>query len=430
MDDWRRRGIIAGVLAAALTLVAGFIVVGALTGNGGGSPVAASTGPSPSGSGAQLSSGPPATKAATPSAYLAWVPVGLPSGFSAAAARLPQIARTTTVGADNVWLTRSADSAGTVVDDPSPNMIPIDAAGIDPRRFASFLPSPYRQIVAGLGPDQAILSRTSAKLRRLGPGGTLTFQGGVTVKVAAVLPDVLVGAEEVVVDTATGASIGITHDRYLLLRAGPGEPPTDAKLAGELARLLPAALRSGGVQVRAPGETTYLRMADLVLPPALIKARFGEWSGRPDPPHPGFLLIDPTWVAQHIVTVHLPVLGTVTCNKGIIGPLRRAMQTLVNAHAETAVHTYEGCYVPKYLLNDPNASISHHAWGVAVDINAVQSPYGAPPVQDPRLVKAMEDQGFIWGGRFIIPDGHHFEFWRRPGAPPPTVTSGNDLPPA
>jgi hypothetical protein len=349
------------------------------------------------------------TKAVTPDAYLAWVPQGLPHGFAAGAAKLPEIARVTAVLQDTAWMTRSLDVTGKVVDSPAPYAIPIDAAGIEPTRFASFLPKPYRATVAGLGPNEGILSETSATIRRIGVGGSLTFAGG-TVKVTAVVPDVLIGAQELVVDAPTARAIGVQHSRYLIMRANPGSAPTDDQLRAQLLPLLPATLQYPVVQVRAPGETTYLRSADLVLPQEDIKQRFGEWAGRPAPGNAGYLEIDPNWVRDNIVTTTVPILGRVTCNRRFIPPLRAAMGQLASQGEGGVVHDYEGCFVAKFLLNDPNASISHHAWGAAIDINAAESPYGAAPAQSPVLVKAMEQQGFIYGGRFIIPDGAHFEY--------------------
>ena len=347
-------------------------------------------------------------EAVTPDAYLAWVPQGLPPGFAAGAAKLLEMDRVTSVLQDNVWMTRSADATGTVIDSPAPYAIPIDAAGIHPKRFASFLPKPYRAVVASLGPNEGILSETSATLRQIGVGGTMTFHAG-TVKVVAVIPDILVGAQELMVDAPTARTIGVRHSRYLIMHLKKGDlPPSDDELRSQLLPLLPSGTQYPVIQVRAPGETTYLRSADLVLPQEDIKTRFGEWAGRPG--SGGFLEIDPNWVRDNIVTTTVPVIGKVTCNQRLIPALKAAMQQLVSHDQASVVHDYEGCFVAKFLLNDPSASISHHAWGAAIDINAAANPYGAVPVQSPVLVKAMEQQGFIWGGRFIIPDGHHFEY--------------------
>jgi hypothetical protein len=78
------------------------------------------------------------------------------------------------------------------------------------------------------------------------------------------------------------------------------------------------------------------------------------------------------------------------------------------------IDVYSGCYSPRTVARSPTAPPSTHAYGAAIDINAPQSPYGAPPNFDLRAVAILEKWGFNWGGDFLIPDGHHFEFWKLP----------------
>jgi hypothetical protein len=293
-------------------------------------------------------------------------------------------------------------------------MIPIDAASVDPRTFAPFLPPADRAVVTGLANGEGIMGATSAALRGLTPGATLQFDGGVRVRVAAVLPDELVGAAELLVSRATGALIGVRQERYLLLRPSSGAPaPTSERLARTLRPLLPAGLSYREVQVRAPGETPYFRQGDAVLPPVLIKALFGEFAARPEPGRPGYLDVDPAWERRQIVTTKVPVLGEVTCNRALIPQLRGAMAALRRMRLAHLIETYHGCYAPKFINRVPTAMISHHAWGIGFDVNLAGNLFGIAPDQDPRLVRLMERWGFIWGGTFVVPDGNHFEY-RRP----------------
>ena len=57
------------------------------------------------------------TRPAPPETFLAWVPRGLPEGFSERVARQPEIGRLTVVAEDNVWLVRSWSAAEQVRDD-------------------------------------------------------------------------------------------------------------------------------------------------------------------------------------------------------------------------------------------------------------------------------------------------------------------------
>jgi D-alanyl-D-alanine carboxypeptidase len=348
-------------------------------------------------------------------AYLVWVPGGLPPTLEARSRRLGGFDQVTAVAEDTAWMVASYQDDGTVVDKPdAPYMTPIDAAAIDPAGYAAMLPPDARATVSQLRPGEGLLGETSAAIRDLGPGGRMEFQGGFQVTIVGVLPDELVGAAELVVDRDTGDAIGIAEDRYLLLRASPDKHPTASGLRDRILRLLPSQLPYRTAQVRAPGQARYLRMGDAVLPPSLIKLRFGEWRGYPDPASPGSIVIDPTWVDKKIVTTTVPVLGEVTCHRKLIPQLRAAMRELTDAGLASTIHAFNGCFAARNVLSSPSAAISHHAWGIAVDVNADTNPFGRPPAQDRQLVELMERWGFTWGGSWIVPDGMHFEFLRPP----------------
>ncbi|MGZ5298195.1 MAG: M15 family metallopeptidase [Actinomycetota bacterium] len=409
----QRRALIAGVSAFLAVFVSGSVLVSLLNradaGHGSASPSVSASG---------TPSSPQPEPGPRVDAYLAWVPDGLPPGYGAAVAALPTVGKIAVVASDTIWMTSSSDADGNLVDEPpSPYMIPIDAAAIDPRPYARFLPPETRAIVGNLEDGQAILGQTSARLRHLGPGGVMRFLGGASVTVIGVLPDELIGAAEVVVSRATGASIGLTQNRYLLFQLSAGLEPSDQQLERRFRTVLPPGSPYPLVQVRAPGETEYLRAGDDTLPQALIKRRFGEWAGIPQPGDTGLLEIDPAWIQDHIVTVTIPVLGRVSCNRKFLPQLRGAMKEVVTQGLESTIHSFDGCFVARFDLVAPSASISHNAWGAAVDVNADTNRFGSPPVQDPELVALMQRWGLAWGGDQIVPDGMHFEYLGPPIRP-------------
>jgi hypothetical protein len=358
----------------------------------------------------------PLTRPSAPETFLAWVPRGLPDGFADRVRRLPVIGRMTVVAEDNVWLARSWSAAGELVDHPArPYEIPLDAAGVDTRTFAPFLPPADRSALAAVENGEGILGSTSASVRGLGPGAILGFGGGRRVRIAAVLPDELVGAAELLVSEETGRRIGIARDRYLLLQPADGHHLTSGSLRRTIQPLLPRDLGVfGRVQVRAPGETPYFRAGDAVLPPVLLKALFGEFGARTLKSQPGYIEVDPAWRHTHLVTTRIPLLGQVTCHRGIVPQLRGAMQELRSAGLGHLVKTFNGCFVPRFINRDPTAMLSHHTWGIAFDMNLVGNYYGVLPHQDRRLVGTLERWGFLWGGLFVVPDGNHFEYRRTP----------------
>jgi D-alanyl-D-alanine carboxypeptidase len=351
----------------------------------------------------------PVTTPEAPRTFLAWTPGGLPSGFRQRVAELRGMQRTVVVASDNTWMTRSTTPQGEVVDDPQGGYrIPLEVAAVNPREYAPFLPPADRGVIVALADGQGVLGESSARLRHLGPGAVLLF-GSVRVQVAAVLPDELVGAQELMVSRPVGREIGVTHDRYALLQ--PSGDATDASLTKAIKAILPSGLP---LRVRAPGETPYFRQGDAVLPPVQIKLLFGEFAAKPDPSRPGYLLIDPAWERSHIATEWVPLLGRITCNVALFPQIRGVMRELIDDGLAGTIHSYSGCYARRYSNRDPSQAISHHTWGIALDLNVSENPYGATPHQDPRLVTAFEKWGFIWGGTFVLPDGMHFEYRRPP----------------
>lgn len=359
----------------------------------------------------------PPTTPETPSTFLVWVPRGLPQGFASTVATVPKIAATTVVAEDDTWLRRSWTAGGEPVDHPPAGYrIPIDTAAVDPATFASFVPPADRPDIAALNQGAAVLGASSAALRGLGPGSVLDV-GGRTLRVAAVLPDQLVGAAELVVSSRVGATIGVQHDRYMLVQPARGRRMTPDAFRARIAPFLPASLEvNRAVQVRAPGDTPYFRAGDAVLPPVVVKTLFGEFAAR-EGRRPGTLQIDPAWTAAHIATTHVPLLGRVTCNRQIVPQLAAAMRHVKRRAPANVVRSFDGCYVPRFIGWSDDNMLSYHSWGVAFDVNAGANVRGETPRQDPRLVRILERYGFEWGGSWIVPDGNHFEFHR-------TVPSG------
>jgi hypothetical protein len=75
---------------------------------------------------------------------------------------------------------------------------------------------------------------------------------------------------------------------------------------------------------------------------------------------------------------------------------------------------FAGCYSARFIGRDPDARLSHHSWGIAVDFNALENPTGVRPRLDRDVVEIVERHGFTWGGRWLVPDGMHFEWVRFP----------------
>ena len=361
---------------------------------------------------------PPIGPDTSPTTFLAWVPRGLPTGFADAVEELGGIEASTVVAEDIAWLEASWSAAGERVDDPPPRFrIPIDVAAVDAAAYRRFVPAADRPALAAVDDGQAVLSATSAALRELGPGAMLAFAGDVRVRVAAVLPDHLVGAAEMLVDRDVGRALGVRHERYALVR--PVDPDASTGVVKAMLRpLLPSSLGvNRRIQVRAPGDTPYFRAGDAVLPLVVVKALFGEFAARPNPRARGGLIVDPTWLHANIRRTELPAIdGTVTCHRAILPQLEGALRELVDRGLAERLRSYHGCFVPRHIGGDPRNLLSYHSWGIALDVNLAGNVRGQAPRQPPALVRTLERWGFTWGGSWLVPDGSHFEFHRLPAS--------------
>lgn len=402
----RRRRAFVGALAI-LVLLLGAVLAFAPHGSST-APTAAVAGTPPR-TGTTQAPSEPATSP-IPTAYLAWMSGGFPSDFRARVRTLPGIDRSVVVAGDTRWMTASHDASGAVVDRPTPPFaIPIDAFAVNPQEYAPFLPASVRtSVVTALQQGKAVLGEASASLRQIGPGGTMTF-GDRTVTVGAVAPDDAVGWSEMLVSRDVGAQLGIVDERYLLVQLQGS--PRDAAFGRSVETLLPADTL---LRVAHTGETPFLRVASGVDPPVVMKERFGEFAAHPDPADPAYLTMDPAWVAAHIQTRTVPLLGRMTCNRALFPALIASLRAVEQAGLSSEIRTNSGCYAARTVARSPTAPPSQHAYGAAVDINAPENAYGATPTMDPRIVRIFETHDFLWGGNFLIPDGMHFEAYAVP----------------
>jgi hypothetical protein len=274
----------------------------------------------------------------------------------------------------------------------------LDTLVVRPRGYARMLPPRAARIVRRLRPGTALLSRTSARLRRAGRGATLMLTGGRGLRVAGVLDDGLVRSAELVVGPLDGRRLG-GGGAYLLAAVS-----TPAAV-----RRTERAFRGRRTAVAHLGPPPW-PVRGRIARPAALKVRFGEFAVRM-PVGTDWVRPDPAWLARNIVSRPVPVLGSVTCHRRMVPALRRAMAELARRRLGRLVDRtdYAGCYAPRRIPG--SGSLSLHAWGLAVDLNASRNPQGSRPRQDRRLVRIMERHGFSWGGRWpTVPDGMHFEF--------------------
>jgi hypothetical protein len=408
MDALQERALLRGLGTFLAVMIVGSLAVTLATGGSDGADGAtpSPTSPSPSVTG----------PVAAPQAWLAWVPGGLPPGFGDLVSTVTDVTSSTTATADIAWMTASFDAEGDGVDQPkAPWMIPLDVTGVDPT-FASFIPEPERQLVQNLGADEGILSESEAHLRGLGEGSSLLFRGGTTVDIVGTLPDALMGAYELLVPRATGTDIGVAHERYSLFHVRSQTNPTPDMLTPEFDDLLPPDAPYPAVEIRSPGQATYLRANDRTIPPLALKQTFGEFEARPDPTDAGRIAIDPDWINENIRSATLPVLGTVTCASQMLPLLKQAVREITSAGVAAQIVDVGPCFDPVAAPTDPSGPLTAADWGVSIQLNPTSNPPGADPSQPKDLIHEMYKLGFGWGGNDAYPQGALFRYRKAAGA--------------
>jgi hypothetical protein len=301
-------------------------------------------------------------------------------------------------------LRRTERASGRAADaGPSGYAIPLDALVVQPRAYAQVTGAgEARELRSG----RVLLSETSARVRRAARGDRLVLTDGRSPRVASVVADDVARESELVLAAADVPLRDRRNGQVLLATTDPEA----------VARVVPRdRLTRVGVIDTARRDATDRDRGGIVRSVEL-KRRFGEFSVRL-PYGEDWITIDPAWVEREIVTRRVPLLGTVTCNRAMIGPLSRVLRSLQRRGLGHLVDAgdYAGCYAPRRIPG--SGSLSLHAWGLAVDINASANPPGPDSNQDPRLVRAFERAGFTWGGRWpTAPDPMHFELQAPPDA--------------
>lgn len=340
---------------------------------------------------------------------LAWTPGSLPPETEARVERLKEVAHATTVYAGLDWISRSRQPGGSVVDAPRGGFrIPFEIAAIEPREYAAFAPRGARSEIRDLERGELLLADTATRLRHGGKGLRIELTGG-KFSVGGVVSDLAANGYEALM-RAPVPTTWARADRFVLIRLKKARHRDEVE-----AFLRGLAGADAPLQTRTVGENPFLRYGDAVLPQLLVKDIFGEFAARPL--GDGTIEINPRWVARNIRTEAVPLLGSLKCHRVIFPQLREALTEIKRRGLGHLIHRrqYSGCYSPRFINSNPNGRLSHHSWGMAIDINAQENPYGTRPNLDYRIVDVFEDRwGFTWGGHWIVPDGMHFEWVRFP----------------
>lgn len=292
----------------------------------------------------------------------------------------------------------------TVQEARSGYFFPMSTTAVDPERAAPLL---GEEATAVLSAGGLVFGQTSAQLRGAEAGDLVTLVGwdGRTYQfeIGAVVPDELVGWAELALGVDTAAEIGFERASYVAV----WDYGSEDELLLAMWSQLPDALLKIGTRFD-PDDP------DAVLPTVLVKDRFGEFSYRPT--SGDRIVLDPDWRRDNIVDVNLPFLGPFRCHKAVV-PLLEGALAEIEAEGLAWMIDYQdfqiagGCYNPRLIRGgDKGGAVSRHTWGIAIDINPSDNPYGGRVGMDERIGEIFRDWGFAWGAGWRYPDGGHFEW--------------------
>jgi len=249
--------------------------------------------------------------------------------------------------------------------------------------------------------NMAVVSEMTALRHSLVVGDSITFltepKGSNSLLVGLIVPDQYINWTEVLMSRDLGFEFGI----YRIKKATLWTKKLDEKIFIELYKNI----KTKKIQYLTK---TDINKGDWILPAALLKNKFGEFSVKNRDTSSKWVIVDPEWKAINIETKSLPIIGTTTCHKLMWEPLEGALNQIQSeglAHTLSKEEYYGngGCYAPRRITRvNAGGALSRHTWGIAIDINTRSSYH-------PRVVEIFNDWGFAWGGTWTSPDAMHFE---------------------
>jgi hypothetical protein len=205
---------------------------------------------------------------------------------------------------------------------------------------------------------------------------------------------------DVIMNSKRGEQLGLPQGNALLLSTGTLTP---SQLKKDFEKVLDDKTTLKTLAIEFDVEQT------AVLTGESVNEAIGTFSYTDGPD--GTVVPEKSWVNEYIRTEEVPILGTVTCNKGMLPQLRGALTEIVQMGLADKINPdeYAGCYYPRYINRSPEYGLSLHSWGIAVDLNVPGNQRGTKGEMDRTVVAIFKKWGFAWGGDWSYTDPMHFE---------------------
>ena len=278
---------------------------------------------------------------------------------------------------------------------------------VDPATYRLFTPvesATFQQTWDRVAGGEVAVAPAQRRRLPIDADGYLSLSvGGATerIHVGAYAPQV--DGVDVVVNSAWGEDLDVPAGNALLLRTGTTAPqalrPSISRIVGDQAAItdLDAVARTG-----IDPEATLTAYPVGGAAGAVGVFRYTAIGG-------GRIAPEPSWVASHISTETVPILGSVTCNRAIMPQLRAALGEVVARGLADEINAgeYAGCYYPRFIAG--TTTLSNHSFGTALDLNTPGNQRGTVGEIDRDVVSIFKKWGFAWGGDWRFTDPMHFE---------------------
>lgn len=284
----------------------------------------------------------------------------------------------------------------------------VTVAAVDPATYRNYTKPRSAQTQAiwerVAGGELALTDRLKDKLPTDALGFLTVTPGAPAVHIGAYAPQVV--QVDAVVNETWVEDLGMTEHNALLVRTGSAAPKEVQEQIEELTgtdisvQLVDKATRFGvDPDVKQVAVTTGT-VADVVG-----VFRYTVIGG-------GRIAPEASWVASHIETRTVPILGQVTCNKYLFPQLIAALNQVVAQGLADEIHPeeYAGCYYPRFIAG--STKLSNHSFGLALDFNVPGNQRGTVGEMDRGVVAIFKEWGFGWGGDWSYTDPMHFEMAR------------------
>lgn len=152
------------------------------------------------------------------------------------------------------------------------------------------------------------------------------------------------------------------------------------------------------------------------------QALFGRFAYRPapEPGNPEAIQIIDDWDTRHIVRVQIPALrhrhpGAIPLHVAVVDDFQAFFAAIEREGLIKHIETFDGSWCPRFIRGS-RQTLSAHAWGTAIDLNADTNGLGCTPAARGTLASLREiaalapEFRIFWGGWFKQrKDGMHFE---------------------